>query len=776
MTRCCLLLLLLFALPLCAVEPKADSARLFESRIRPLFVEHCVGCHGPAKQKAELRLDSADAFRKGGVSKSLVVPGEPGKSLLLKAVRHVDGVSAMPPSKKLSDRDIADLTRWVADGAYYPQATSGAKADATHWAFVPPKDQPLPTVKHTAWVKTPIDRFILAKLEANGLRPAPPADKRTLIRRVTFDLTGLPPSSEEIEAYSNDVSSQAFAKVVDRLLASSAYGERWGRHWLDVARYADSNGLDENVAYGTAWRYRDYVVRSFNTDKPFDQFIREQIAGDLLVKDEGGRMRDEQTKFDPLIATGFLSLGPKVLAEVDEKKMELDIVDEQLDTVGQAIMGITLGCARCHDHKFDPFTHEDYYGFAGIFVSTKTMEHFKKIARWHENPIHSPSDMLPSSEHQKSVAKLNEAIKALTNKTDEASKAELKKYKDELATMQKNAPELPTAIGVTDAKATDIALLRRGNHLTPDKTVARRFPKVLAGETQPTMSSTESGRRELANWLTRPEHPLTARVLVNRVWRWHFGQGIVKSVDNFGKLGELPSHPELLDWLARRFVADGWSIKTLHRLIVLSSTYAQSSQFGTEYSSDPDNRLLGHFPRRRLDAEAIRDSLLAVSGRLDRTAGGPAITHVKNREFLFDHTSTDGTKYDSRRRSIYLPVVRNNLYDVFQLFDTTDATVTKGDRATTTVATQALFYMNSDLVADCAKSLAARLKDIPAPAEQIDGLYRIAFGRAPSGKESERASAALVAFEKQLEPKGAGKGLALVCQAVLSSNEFAYVE
>ena len=773
------LTLLLLALPLSAAEPKADAARHFESRIRPLFVEHCIGCHGPAKQKAELRLDSAEAFRKGGVSKSLVVPGEPAKSLLLKAVRHVDGVSAMPPSKKLSDREIADLTRWVADGAYYPQATSGVKGNATHWAFIPAKDQSLPTVKDPGWVKTPIDQFILAKLEANGLRPAAPADKRTMLRRVTFDLTGLPPSSEETESFLMDTSSQSFAKVVDRLLSSSAYGERWGRHWLDVARYADSNGLDENVAYGTAWRYRDYVVRSFNADKPFDQFIREQIAGDLFVKDEGRRMKDEQTKFDPLIATGFLALGPKVLAEVDEKKMELDIVDEQLDTVGQAIMGITLGCARCHDHKFDPFSHEDYYGFAGIFVSTKTMEHFKKIARWHENPIHSPSDQIPITDHQNAVEKLNWAIKALAAKTDEASKAQLKKCKDELTALQKNAPELPTAIGVTEAKATDIALLRRGNHLTPDKTVARRFPKVLAGESQPALGTTESGRRELANWLTRPEHPLTARVLVNRVWRWHFGQGIVKSVDNFGKLGELPSHPELLDWLARRFVEDGWSIKNLHRLIVLSSTYQQSSPTSTEYSvlstqysKDPDNRLLWHFPRRRLEAEAIRDSLLAVSGRLDRTAGGPAITHVKNREFLFDHTSTDGTKYDSRRRSIYLPVVRNNLYDVFQLFDTTDATVTKGDRATTTVATQALFYMNSELVADCAKSLADRLKDIPSPAGQIEGLYRMSLGRAPSVKEAERVIAALASFKSD----GVGTGLALVCQAVLSSNEFAYVE
>jgi cytochrome c553 len=791
-----LLLLLVFALasPAVAAEPKAD-ARFFESRIRPLLADNCFKCHGPDKQKSELRLDSAEAFRKGGISEEpLAVPGDPAKSLLLKVVRQVKGVPAMPPDKKLSDRDIADLARWVADGAVYPASANAPKADAAHWAFVPPGNPPLPNVKDAAWVKSPIDRFILAKLEEKGLRPSPAADKRMLIRRITFDLTGLPPTPEEVDAFVNDKSDDALAKLVDRLLESPAYGERWGRHWLDVARYADSNGLDENIAYGTAWRYRDYVIRSINADKPFDQFIREQIAGDLLSTP------NDPQRHEMLIATGFLSLGPKVLAEVDEKKMEMDIVDEQLDTVGQAFMAITLGCARCHDHKFDPFTQEDYYSLAGVFVSTKTMEHFKKIARWHENLLASPVEAAKHEEHQKKVAKLNEAIKKLMPKTDEASKAELKKLKEELAAAEKNAPELPTAIGVTEAKASDIALLKRGNHLSPGKMMPRRFPKVLAGETQPSLPASESGRRQLAEWITRPDHPLTARVLVNRVWRWHFGQGIVKSVDNFGKLGEKPSHPELLDWLARRFVEDGWSIKKLHRMIVLSSTYQQSSRMddlrlpvadlnnrqskiGNHQFLDPDNRLLSRFHRRRLEAEEMRDALLAVSGRLDRTAGGPAITHVKNREFLFDHTSKDGTKYDSRRRSIYLPVIRNNLYDVFQLFDTTDATVSKGDRSTTTVATQALFYMNSDLVADSAAALADRLlSNELSDTARIEQLYRTAYGRSPTPKEAERVANAVAAFEQELQSresdalKRRAKTWSLVCQAVLAANEFVYVD
>src|SRR5262245_48132752 len=673
-------------------DPPAAELRFFETRVRPILSEHCIGCHGKDKQKSELRLDSGDAVRKGGASgEPAVLPGEPDKSLLIRAVRHADGVAAMPPKKTLAERDVADLARWVKAGAVYPAATNVARADDKHWAFVPPADPPLPVVKDADWVKSPIDGFILAGLEARGLRPAAAADRRTLIRRVTFDLTGLPPSPDDVEAYVSDNSPEAFIRVVDRLLASSAYGERWGRHWLDLARYADSNGLDENVAYGNAWRYRDYVVAAFNADKPYDRFIAEQIAGDLLPSS------DLATRHERLIATGFLALGPKVLAEVDEKKMELDIVDEQIDTLSQALMGVTLGCARCHDHKFDPLSQEDYYAMAGVFVSTKTMENFTKIARWYENPIARPADLVKKGEYDKAVAKVNVAIKILTAKADEqvraaakkdeklpdklesrypeAAKAELKKLRDELAALQKNAPDVPSAMGVSEAKTMDVALLRRGNPLTPGKVSPRRFPVVLAGEAQAPLPAGERGRRELAAWLTTPDHPLTARVIVNRIWRWHFGQGIVRSVDNFGRLGEKPSHPTLLDWLARRFIADGWSVKEMHRQIVLSATYQQSSVPSSQSSVDPDNRLLAHYARRRLEAEEIRDSLLAVSGLLDRTAGGPAITHVKNREFLFDHTSKDGTKYESRRRSLYLPIVRNHLYDVFQLFDSTDATV-----------------------------------------------------------------------------------------------------
>jgi hypothetical protein len=647
---------------------------------------------------------------------------------------------------------------------------------AKHWAFVPVADPNPPAVKDAAWIRTPVDRFVLSKLEAAGLRPAPQADKRALIRRATFDLTGLPPTPAEIDAFLMDKSPNAFATVVDRLLSSPAYGEKWGRHWLDVARYADSNGLDENIAHGNAWRYRDYVVASFNADKPYREFIREQIAGDLIPS------ADPETQRERLTALGFLALGPKVLAEVDEKKMDLDIVDEQVDTLGRTFLGLTIGCARCHDHKFDPLTAEDYTALAGIFTSTKTMDSFTKIAKWHENPIPTPAEAQKKAAHDAAVAKLKDAIKLLTGKTDEASKKELAAKTAELAKLEKAAPDISSAMGVVEGKAADTPLLARGNHLKPGNLIPRRFPVVLAGEKQTPIPTDRSGRLELADWLTKPNHPLTARVMVNRIWRWHFGQGLVRSVDNFGLLGEKPSHPESLDWLARQFVKNNWSVKEMHRLMMLSATYQMGAAPNpAAMAKDPDGLLLWRFPPRRLEAEEMRDSLLAVSGRLDRTRGGPAITHVKNREFLFDHTSKDGTTYESRRRSLYLPVIRNNLYDVFQLFDAPDATVMSGDRPTTTVATQALFWMNSPLVTESAAAMANSLlavKDLD-DSGRVRTLYLTAYGRPPTPSEASRMTTAATRFEAAAEGEDAqtrrAKAWAIVCQVVLAANEFVYV-
>jgi cytochrome c553 len=763
-----------------AAEPTPEDVRFFETKIRPLLVEKCVRCHGPEKQRGELRLDTVEGVRKGGDSGMALVPKErPETGTLMRAVRHEEGVAAMPPKGKLTAAEIADLAAWVARGAPFPATPKASGTDPTkHWAFQPVTAPVVPELRNPqSEIRTEIDRFILAKLSDKGLSPAPLADKRTLIRRATFDLTGLPPTPAEIDAFLADKSPDAFKKVVNRLLDSPAYGERWGRHWLDVARYADTNGLDENIAHGNAWRYRDYVVRSFNDDKPYDRFIAEQIAGDLIAKEEAA---EGKRAADLLTATGFLSLGPKVLAEVDEKKMEFDLVDEQIDTLGKAVLGLTLGCARCHDHKFDPITTADYYGLAGIFVSTKTMDSFKKIARWHENTIASAEDVRRKTEHDAAVEKLKQKIKELQKKSPEA-KDEARKLQEELTKLQAKAPELPSAMGVAEGTPTDVPVLRRGNHLTPGTVVQRGFPVVLRVSTSPAIAKDRSGRLELARWLTDPAHPLTARVIVNRVWRWHFGQGLVRSVDNFGLLAEKPVHPELLDFLAASFVKSGWSLKTLHRSIMLSAVYQRSSAHDAKAAlADPDNRYHGRANIHRLEAEAIRDSLLAVSGLLDRTPGGPAITHVKNREFVFDHTSTDRTKYDSDRRSLYLPVVRNNLYDVFQLFDSPDPALPTGDRTTTTVPTQALFFMNSPLMVRAADALATRLlKEPGTDADRVRKLFALALGREASTKEVERLTAAAAAFESDFakeEPANRRrKAWAAVCQAVLASNEFVHV-
>lgn len=795
-------LMALTSSPCLAAEREIPEARLrfFETRIRPLLVEQCQNCHGPLKARGDLRLDSSAGLQRGGASgKPLIDPQKPEQSLLLRAVSHRDNDLKMPPRGKLSERQIADLTEWVQMGGPFPSKTSSRSPETTpFWAFQPPKAPPIPVVKNPGWVQSPIDAFILSSLEAAGLRPAPVADRRTLIRRVTFDLIGLPPTPEEIDAFLKDTSPQAFARVVDRLLASPHYGERWGRHWLDVARYADSNGLDENVAFGNAWRYRDWVIQAFNADKSYDQFVVEQLAGDLLPSS------DDTTRNNRIIATGFLTLGPKVLAEVDEKKMEMDIVDEQIDTLGRAFLGLTLGCARCHDHKFDPITMDDYYGLAGIFQSTRSMEHFKKVARWNEVSI--------ASQREKTIRldlenQLKTARETVAKSTEEAlarvraglkpdqkppanletllgseDRSRLKQLREEVTRLEKIIPELPTAMAVGEAAVVETPIHLRGNHLTLGKKVPRHVPAILAGLNPPEFDSRHGGRLQLAQWLVSPGHPLTSRVLVNRLWRWHFGQGLVRSTDNFGKLGETPIHQPLQDYLACAFVESGWSIKAMHRLMVLSSCYQMSSRAETTaLERDPDNRLHSHANLQRLEAEAIRDSLLVMGGLLDLAQGG-SLLQVKNREYFFDHTSRDMTRYDSRRRSVYLPVVRNHLYDLFQLFDFPDSSVPNGNRDTTTVAPQALFLLNSDLVLQASEGFASRLLALEIEnRDRIQLLYRRALGRDATGRDLERAGEILGQMDQILMPKNSDANKrrlqcwTFLCQIVLASNEFIYL-
>lgn len=1087
-----------------------QGAEFFENEIRPILAEHCYACHsGSAQPMGGLRLDSEEGFRKGGSRGQPVSPGEPENSLLITAVRHRDEVLRMPPAGRLHDREIATLTTWVRLGAPWGYAVESVEndengsSDGSLWAFRTPGDPPIPDVKNRRWVRTPVDAFVLAELEAKGLRPAPPADKRALIRRATFDLVGLPPTPEQIEAFLADGSANAFAALVERLLASPRYGERWGRHWLDIARYADSNGLDENLVFKNAYRYRDYVIDAFNRDLPYDRLIHEQLAGDLLSGDG-----DESASYDRQIATGFIALGAKMLAEDDPVKMEMDIVDEQLDTVGRALLGMTVGCARCHDHKFDPISIADYYSLAGIFKSSKTMENFKVVAEWHEyvlapeqerkrlaahkeeiqakqkqirshsrpavreiadqarskvgaylqagsdllyqRAVHlrsaledpglagrpgvfvsastdfargntdpeftrddddpsvlvetgreesfaeydvtlnqagyyqlelrdaspkshaldvlvnrelvragaaaetsrtpspsthkwkvigifrfrsgqntvrlavngrfpyfaelavaphtlaegtpipktraqlaaefdlNPDILLQWAEHirrshgapssvlypwhafgtpeygslagwKSPVATLFEGVRPSTleglaavyqelfDRADRAwkalhaaglshddpdegfaegepetdrkpaladpaldallqllyeeygpfrapekpiryfsveTRATIERLKAELEALEESTPDYPRAMGVTEGKIGDVSIHQRGSHLSLGEVVPRQFPVALASGVQEQIGDKTSGRLELARWLTHQDHPLTSRVMVNRIWRWHFGRGIVPSTDNFGRLGERPTNQPLLDWLARRFIEENWSIKSMHRLMMLSSTYQMSTVFDqTSARVDPENTLLWRMNRRRLEAEAIRDAVMAVGEGLDLRMGGSMLT-FRDREYVTSVRNRDSTDYDVNRRAVYLPVIRSSLYDVFQAFDFGDPSVSNGNRQSTVVSPQALFMMNSSVVLEQSSNMAygllgkAQLDD----AGRIREAYEKALGRLPTVAETDRALRFLARVGRNLnthEPDDANRLLRAwqsLCRTLVASNEFIYLD
>jgi hypothetical protein len=800
-------------------EKAADGRALkfFEERVRPVLAENCFKCHGPKKQKGGLRLDSRDAAFRGGDSGPVILPGHPDDSLLIKAIRQTEHPK-MPPDKKLPDPVIADLTRWVMIGAPWPTAPATVRPpsdpsspaftaqDRTFWAFQKPVAAPLPAVNELAWVRSPIDAFILARLEAKGLKPARTADRRTLIRRATFDLIGLPPTPAEVEAFLQDDSPDAFAKVIDRLLASPHYGERWGRHWLDVARYADSNGMDENLTQANAWRYRDYVINAFNQDKPYDRFVREQLAGDLLPAP------DEATGIEQVVATGYLALGPKMLAEDDPVKMQMDIVDEQIDTMGRAFLGLTLGCARCHDHKFDPIPTADYYSLAGVFKSTQTMDNFSVVARWHERTVATRTEIARKEAHDRLLAQNQNEIDRRVREGSEhlvrrarqwaadpkgpfalpadieanyppALVAELKRLREQRAALEKARPVLPEAMAVTEGPIANVCIHIRGSHWTQGSEVPRQFPRILAGDKQLPIGAKQSGRLQLAEWLTRPDHPLTARVMVNRVWLGHFGQGLVRSPDNFGRLGERPDNQPLLDWLAVRFVAAGWSVKAMHRLIMLSNTYQMSTVYDEKAAlADPENRLLWRMNRRRLEAEAIRDALLAASGRLDRTMGG-SLLQGNNRAYVLGYPNSSYNGYDADRRSVYLPVIRSDVYQVFQAFDFADPSVPNGQREVTTVAPQALFMMNAKLLLEQTRHMATLLLAQPSSdADRVRLAYERALGRPPAEQETARMLAFLQRVETIPEIRKLEVGerrlraWQSVCRVLLASNEFLYVE
>jgi cytochrome c553 len=1061
--------------------PAAD-AEFFETRVRPVFVEHCNECHagGPKKEKGGLRIDSREALLQGGDSGPALVPGDPAASLLHKVVTYADPDMAMPPKGKLSDAQIADIAEWIRRGAPDPRGTEAATpltdgdplAGSEHWAFQPlPRAVDVPTPRTPNWAVDPIDAFVLARLEDEGLAPAPQADRRTLIRRASFDLTGLPPTPEEVEAFVDDAAPDAWEKVVDRLLASPRFGERWARHWLDLSRYADSNGLDENLAMAHAWRWRDWVVDAFNRDEPYDQFLTKQLAGDLMPP-----VADEAEHADRLVATGFLVLGPKMLAEQDKPKLLIDVVDEQLDIATRTFMGLTVSCARCHDHKFDPVPTRDYYALAGIFKSTKTMANTDFVSRWNEVELALPERIAARDEHDKRVEAAKRAVEAATAaaqdelsrrvlghgarhilaaaeridavqlfeaegfargslivdttmwgsvdspivrtgkggpqfveyefdapvarraalevryaaaesrpmavlvngakvaeeamkdttgswhldgqrwtrvaeidlaagrnvvrferdgesvphidawalsevapapigdglvpevvqalalrlskatateepllhlvalharlpgadyelhaarlaaelrrspqprlvealleglpptslrefagrvqtllstvdarwRSEKAIRPELDKFADAefervrqllqgassplrlsgeaaarsyepglaatLATARdtlkslddaKPAP-IPVGLGVADGKAEDLPVHIRGSHLNLAKQpVARGYLSVVVDDVPGPAIDSGSGRLELARWLTHPEHPLTARVMANRVWQHLFGVGLVSTPSNFGLRGDHPSHPELLDWLARDYIQGGWSTKGLVRRIMLGSTYRMSAQHDAPaMEKDPANRLLWRQNRRRLEVEPLRDAVLHLSGALDETRGG-TLLGSGNGDYVTNDQSGNAANYGVKRRSLYLPVIRNAMYEMFGTFDYNDPSMHIDARPSTTDASQSLLMMNSPLLLEGGELLAKRvLASADDDEARAARLWRMVYARAPTPDELRGALAHVERVAAMRAPSLGEQAATLhgwqnLSQALLASNEFMHLD
>jgi hypothetical protein len=810
-----------------ADAPSADQLAFFEKKIRPVLAQKCYQCHSveSGKSKGGLLLDTRDGIRNGGDSGHAVVPGSLGDSLLLKAVRGEKKMEPMPPKEKLSPEVIADFEKWIAMGAPDPRdgktvvkRTISIEEGKKFWAFQPPQATPAPKVKNSAWARTDIDRHILAGLEAKGLKPAADADKATLLRRVYFDLIGLPPAPEEVAAFLNDKSAQALEKVVDKLLASPQFGERWGRHWLDVARYAESTGKERNYTFPEAWRYRDYVIQSVNADKPYDQFIREQIAGDLLPA------KDAAHKNEQIIATGFLAIGTKSLNERNPEIFRMDVIDDQIDVTTRAILGTTVSCARCHDHKFDPIPTADYYAMAGIFRSTETLYGTNDGEGAAKNrrpstlvPLLDPNGPLPVSEVKVASAEsaggrgrmsdVNASVLAEARKLAQAGKraeamamikaagigqgdltaakagkakaAKAGKYGQQEQPKQV-ASAAGLAMGVQEGRAADCPIYIRGETEEKGPVIPRGFVQVMATKSDPKINPAHSGRLELADWLVAKENPLTARVMVNRTWQHLFGEGIVRTADNFGATGTAPSHPALLDQLALQFMADGWSVKKLVRSLVLSHTYQLSSAYDAKsFKADPDNVLLWRASERRLDAEAIRDAMLAVSGNLDLVPAEKSPVAKVGTGYIGRGIRPDEFATDSRKRSVYVPIVRDFVPDILGLFDFAEPSLIVAARDVTNVPAQALFMMNSPFVHTQAQSAARRLlaiKDLD-DRKRITQAYLLALSRAPSDAEMKRAEDFLLASKGEKAAAIASeKEWTTLCQALFACAEFRYLK
>lgn len=868
-------------------EPSREGLEFFEKKIRPALTENCYACHSEKSKRPQggLLLDSIEAMLKGGASgQPAIVPGDPEKSLLIKAIRHTDAKLQMPMGGKLPDEVIKDFEAWVKMGAPAPRASAPTAASnypaynfdeaRKFWSFQPLKDHQPPKVKNVAWVKSPIDRFILAKLEEKGLKPVADADKRALIRRATFDLTGLPPTPDEVEAFLKDASPNAFEKVVDRLLGSQAYGEKWGRHWLDVVRYADTAGDNSDYPVIAAYRYRNYVIDSFNKDKPYDQFIREQIAGDILAKQVGpraeGEVSDEakgeieKSRQEKIIATGYLAISRRFGSR--NKEMNLTI-DDTIDNLGKAFLGLSVSCARCHDHKFDPIPQRDYYALYGVFnsirysfpgaeiyphpaemvalVGGKDAENFyrrqkelsdiddaierlkgergaaarnKKMkedaAAKAETPAAASKEAKPpeakrdnetGADEKNGAQKQNESLPAdydrdfADNQKAQTSKRMPDEVEAEWTRVHARQSELharyvnvPKAYTVIEGLPANARIHRKGDPKSLGDEVPRGFLTILGGNQVP-KDHRGSGREFLARWIADATNPLTARVMVNRIWAYHFGKGIVQTPNDFGARGRPPTHPELLDWLTSRFIEGRWSIKKMHRMIMLSHAYrigggaVEAGRRGDEATGrnstiDVNNDYFWRFNRRRLEAEEIRDSVLAVSGALDRTMGGEH-PFPPEQTWRFSQHEQFFAVYDTNRRSVYLMQQRLKKHPFFEVFDGADSNATTDSRAQSVTPVQALFLMNSPFIHEQSDRFAVRVgMAYDTLRERIDYAFRLAYGRAPRLEEIREAQNYLRQTRLELQARGAPvdqlnqKSLASYLRVVMSSNEFLYVD
>ncbi len=780
-------------LPAPAQEPirDAEGVDFFERKIRPVLVERCYACHsvGAEKVKGGLLLDSRAGLLKGGISGPALVAGDPERSLLIRAIRYTDDDMKMPPKgQMLLPGQIADFDLWVKRGAPDPRKADAAAPAARRaldlavarkfWSFRPLRDP--------AGGPGDIDAFLLAKLVERGIAPTEPADPATLLRRATLDLSGLPPTPEEVEAFLADPSADAFARVVDRLLASPRYGERWGRHWLDLVRYADTAGDSSDFPIPQARLYRDYVIRSFNEDKPYDRFLREQVAGDLMPA-EG-----EEARREGIVATGYLALARRF--GIRPESFHHLTIEDTIDNLGRTALGLSLSCARCHDHKFDPIPTDDYYALYGIFQSTRYPYPGSETTKYQKDFI--PLAPAPEVEavlkpYREKLEALEGALARLQKEKTSAGKDRLKeidaaiqKAKKEKDAFAMKPPGLETAFAVSEGAPGDARIQVKGDPDKPGVEVPRGFLQVLGGQ-RLEAGSKGSGRLELARWLTDPSNPLAARVMANRIWQHHFGRGLVATPSDFGKQGRPPSHPELLDFLASRFIEKGWSVKAMHRLILLSAAYRRSGEATVAgLRTDPANELLWRFAPRRLEAEAIRDSMLQTSGELAPAPAGP---HPFPPPPRWDYSqarpfAADDAAFDHSARTVYWMTQRLRKRTFMEIFDGPDPNSSTPARAASTTPLQALFMMNDPFTHERAQRFAARLMAArPDDARRIELAYMLALARRPTSGEREECSGYLRDFRAKLAADGVpveGHTLAAwasVARVLFGSNEFIFL-